>query len=73
MAFSAGGRRSATWIALNPPHEMPHMPTAPVHHGWAASQAMTSSASRCSVSVYSPSGRVPPLRPVPRMSTRAPA
>ena len=49
------------------------MPTAPVHHGWPASQAMTASASRCSVSVYSPSGRVPPLRPVPRMSTRAPA
>ena len=29
------------------------MPTAPLHHGWAASQAMTSSASSCSCWAYS--------------------
>ena len=72
IAFSAGGRRIAIWIELNPPHEIPHIPTAPLHHGWAASHAITSSPSRCSSSEYSKSGGVPSLAPVPRMSTRAP-
>ena len=57
MAFSAGGRRAATCSALNPPHEMPIMPTAPLHQGCAASQAMTSSASSCSCSAYSSNSR----------------
>ena len=29
IAFSAGGRRAATWSALKPPQLMPIMPTAP--------------------------------------------
>ena len=41
-AFSAGGRRAATCSPLKPPHEMPNMPTAPVHQGCAASHAITS-------------------------------
>ena len=45
------------------------MPTAPVHQGWAASQAMTSTASSSSCWVYSSSMR-PSESPVPRMSTR---
>ena len=45
IAFSAGGRRAATCRPLKPPHEMPIMPTAPVHQGCAASQAITSHAS----------------------------
>ncbi len=75
IAFSAGGGgwRIAIWIELKPPQEIPHMPTEPVHQGWSASQAMTTSASRCSCSVYSPAGSSPSLLPVPLMSTRAPA
>src|SRR5919108_671553 len=72
MAPSAGGRRMASWIELKPPHEIPHIPTAPFDHGCAASQAMTASPSSSSRSLYSPSGSRPSLRPVPRMSTRAP-
>jgi hypothetical protein len=47
MARSAPGvsDRIAIWIELNPPQEMPHIPTAPVHHGWAASHEMTASPS----------------------------
>ncbi len=47
-AFSAGGRRAATCRPLNPPQEMPIIPTSPLHHSCAASQAITSSASSCS-------------------------
>ena len=53
IAFSAGGRRAATWRLLKPLHEMPIIPTAPVHHGCAAIQAITSSASSCSWREYS--------------------
>src|SRR5919108_3278575 len=73
MARSAGGRRIAIWMALNPPHEIPHIPTAPFDQGRDASQAITASPSASARSLYSPSGRRPSLRPVPRMSTRAPA
>src|SRR5215468_1881089 len=73
LRAGGGGWRVAIWIELNPPHEIPHMPTAPVHHGCSASHAITASASRCSCSVYSPSGSSPSLFPVPLMSTRAPA
>ena len=69
IARSAGGRRAATWSALNPPHEWPIMPTAPVHQGWTASHAMTSTASSCSSGRYS-SVRTPSESPLPRMSTR---
>src|ERR687892_661323 len=72
MARSAVGCRIASWIALKPPHEIPHIPTAPFDHGCAASQAMTASPSASSWSLYSPPGSRPSLRPVPRMSTRAP-
>ncbi len=72
IAPSAGGRSAATWSALKPPHEMPVIPTAPEHHGCAASQAITSSASACSCAVYS-SSRIPSDSPVPRMSTRTDA
>ena len=53
IAFSAGGRRIAMWIELNPPHEIPNMPTLPFENFWRASHAMTSSPSRCSISLYS--------------------
>ena len=43
MALSEGGRRAATCRLLKPPQEIPNMPVWPVHHGWAASQASTSS------------------------------
>ena len=42
IAFSAGGRSAATCSALKPPQDMPVMPTAPLHQGCAASQAITS-------------------------------
>ena len=42
IARSAGGRSAATWRLLKPLQEMPIIPTAPVHHGCAASQAITS-------------------------------
>jgi len=69
MALSAGGRRAATWSELKPPQEMPIMPTLPLHHGWAAAQAMTSQASCSSCAVYSSSIN-PSESPLPRMSTR---
>src|SRR3954454_23751194 len=69
IALSAGGRRIATWIAVNPPYEMPHIPTFPSHHGWAASQATASTPSSVSSAVYS-SSATPPDEPVPRTSTR---
>ena len=72
IAFSAGGRSAATWSALKPPQEIPVMPTAPVHQGCAASQAITSTASSSSCCVYS--SRINPSEsPAPRMSTRTPA
>ena len=71
MALSAGGFRMAMWMALKPPQEMPNMPTLPLEKGRPASQAMTSSPSLCSISLYSYGMSVPSLRPVPRMSTRA--
>src|SRR5919108_309288 len=71
-ACSAGGRRAATCRPLNPPHEIPIIPTAPLHHGCSASQAMTSSASSRSWGRYS-SSRIPSESPVPRRSTRTPA
>ena len=46
------------------------MPTSPVHQGCAASQAMTSSASSCSIFSYS-SRITPKESPAPRRSTRA--
>ena len=72
IAASSGGLRAATCSALNPPQEMPIIPTFPEHQGWAAIHAMTSSASRVSWSEYS-SVRTPPESPLPRMSTRTPA
>ena len=71
-AFSAGGRRDATWSALKPPHEIPNIPTAPVHQGCSASHAITSSASSISCGRYS-SCRIPSESPLPRRSTRTPA
>ena len=72
IAFSAGGRRAATCSALNPPQEMPIIPTLPEHQGCAAIQAMAASASASSVSEYS-SSQTPSLSPEPRRSTRTPA
>jgi hypothetical protein len=71
IALSAGGFRMAMWIELNPPHEMPNMPTLPSEKGREASQAITCSPSRCSISLYSYGISTPPLFPVPLMSTRA--
>src|SRR4051794_5324471 len=45
IAFKAGGRRAATWRLLNPPHDFPIIPTAPLHHGCAAIHAITSTPS----------------------------
>ncbi len=59
------------WIELNPPQEMPNIPTLPLENFWRASQAITSSPSRCSISEYSYGMSAPSLEPVPRMSTRA--
>ena len=53
IALSAGGLRIAMWIELKPPQEMPNIPTLPLEKGCRASQAMTSSPSRCSISLYS--------------------
>ena len=72
IAFSAGGRSHATCSELKPEYDVPYMPTAPVHHGCSASQAMTSHRSRCSCSGYS-SVASPSDDPVPRTSTRATA
>ena len=69
IAPSAGGRFAATWSELNPLHEMPIMPTFPVHHDCSAIHAMTSHASDCSCGRYS-SSRTPSDSPVPRWSTR---
>ena len=33
IAFKAGGRSAAICRLLKPLHEIPVMPTAPVHHG----------------------------------------
>ena len=71
IAFRAGGRRIAMWIELKPPQEMPNMPTLPLENVCRASHAITSSPSRCSISLYSYGMSVPSLLPVPRMSTRA--
>jgi hypothetical protein len=65
-------RSAATCSALKPPHEMPIMPTLPVHQGWLASQAMTAAPSASSCGRYS-SARMPSESPDPRMSTRTAA
>jgi hypothetical protein len=69
IAPSADGRRMATWIELKPLYDVPNMPTRPVHHGWAASQAMTATRSSCSRAGYS-STATPVEEPVPRRSSR---
>src|SRR6218665_2170052 len=68
MALSAAGRRAATCSALKPPHDLPIMPSAPLHQGWRAIQAITSSASSCSSARYS-SAIEPSESPEPRMWT----
>ena len=72
IAFSAGGRSAATWSELNPPHEMPVMPTDPLHQGCAAIQAMTETPSSSSCCRYS-SSRMASESPEPRMSVRTQA
>ncbi len=44
-AFSSGGARLAMRSPVWPPQDRPIMPTAPEHHGWAASQRKISFAS----------------------------
>ena len=48
---------------------MPHIPTLPLHQGWAASHSTASYPSRVSASVYS-SRATPGEEPVPRTSSR---
>ncbi len=67
----AGGRRIATWIALNPPHDLPHIPTRPLAPGIRESWSMICTASSSSCSEYSRSGTAPSDEPVPRMSAVA--
>ncbi len=69
IAFSASGRRAATWRLLNPPQEMPIIPTRPLHQGWAAIHRIASSPSASSCSRYW-STMIPSDSPEPRMSTR---
>ena len=64
-----GRPSAATWIDVNPPYEMPHIPTEPLHHGWDASHSTASYPSRVSSAVYS-SSATPPDDPVPRTSTQ---
>ncbi len=68
-ARSAGGASAATCNELKPPHEIPIMPTRPLHHGCSASQAISSTASFNSAAEYS-SPNNPSESPLPRMSTR---
>jgi hypothetical protein len=68
IARSADGRSAATWSALKPPQLLPNIPTAPVHQGWAAIQAMQSAPSWSSCARYSPDE--PSNRCCPPMSTR---
>ena len=68
-AFSAGGFSAATCSALNAPQLLPIIPTAPLHQGCAAAQAITAQASASSCGVYS-SVSSPSLSPDPRRSTR---
>ena len=70
IAFSAGGARAAACRVLKPPQETPRMPTEPLHQGWAASQAMATTASCCSLGRYSSSSS-PVESPDPRVSSRA--
>ena len=42
IARSEGGFVAATARPVFPPHETPHMPVVPSHHGCAASQARAS-------------------------------
>ena len=71
IATSAGGSRMATWIALKPPQDLPHMPTRPFEPGIWESWSMISIASSSSSSEYSRGGTAPSEEPVPRMSTVA--
>ena len=72
MALSAGGRCWATCRLLKPLHEMPVMPTLPLHQSRSASQAMASQMSSCSRTEYS-SASVPSESPLPRRSRRTQA
>jgi len=69
IAFSAGGRSAATCRLLKPLHEIPVIPTLPVHQGWREIHSITSTASACSWAEYS-SPIAPSESPEPRMSTR---
>ena len=52
-AFKAGGLRTAICIELNPPQEIPNIPTLPLDQFCLANQAMTESQSFSSISEYS--------------------
>ena len=69
IARRCGGRVAATWIEVKPPYDSPHIPTAPLHHGCAASHSTASWPSSVSASVYS-SVATPWELPVPRTSSR---
>jgi hypothetical protein len=71
IAFSAGGRRIATWIELKPPQDLPHIPTRPFDPSISESNRMISTASSSSCSEYSRGGSTPSDEPVPRTSTVA--
>ena len=68
-AFNAGGALIAACMLAVPPHEVPNIPTLPLHQGCAAIQSITFRASASSSSEYM-SGMRPSLSPDPRMSTR---
>jgi hypothetical protein len=72
IAPSAGGRSIAIWIELKPEYDVPYIPTRPVDHSCAASQAIASARSACSCGGYSSSAS-PSEEPVPRRSRRATA
>ena len=68
-APSSGASSHAICSELKPEYDVPNMPTRPLHHSCAASQATTSTRSACSAGGYS-SVASPADEPVPRRSSR---
>lgn len=72
IALSAAGWQAATCNALNPLHDLPIIPTAPLHQVCRLIQSITYTASSCSCYKYS-SRNIPSDSPEPRISTRTAA
>ncbi len=68
IALSAGGLMAAICRLLNPPQEIPIIPTRPLHQGCSLSQRMTATPSSISDCRYW-STSTPSDSPEPRIST----